>query len=80
MGVRRAVRLFCCAIFLLLAFRFIAPIGAAAEDANFLIGKAAMGNLDERCARPQIIPKEISRQWSKSLRQGKVDCCGLRCA
>src|SRR5437773_6112989 len=41
---RRAVRLFCCAVFLLLAFRFIAPIGAAAEDAKLLIGKAAMGD------------------------------------
>ena len=44
MEVRRAVRPFCCAIFLLLAFRFIAPIGAAAEDAKLLIGKAAMGD------------------------------------
>src|SRR5882724_10238251 len=37
MEVRRAV-------LLLLAFRFIAPIGAAAEDAKLLIGKAAMGD------------------------------------
>src|SRR6266550_556291 len=44
MEVRRAVRLFCCAIFLLLAFRFIAPIEAATEDAKLLIGKAAMGD------------------------------------
>src|SRR6266571_2971309 len=44
MEVRRAVRLFCCAIFLLLAFCFIAPVGAAAEDAKLLIGKAAMGD------------------------------------
>jgi glucose/arabinose dehydrogenase len=44
MGVRRAVRLFCCAIFLLLTFRLIAPIGAAAEDAKLLIGKVAMGD------------------------------------
>jgi hypothetical protein len=62
MGVRRAVRLFCCAIFLLLAFRFTAPIGAGAEDAKLLIGKAAMGDWTSDAPRPQIVPKEISRQ------------------
>src|SRR6266513_2729710 len=44
MKVRRAVRLLCCAIFLLIAFRFMAPIGAVAEDAKLLIGKSAMGD------------------------------------